>query len=204
MHRLVRQGEALTATSVHRRDEPFKLKNGNLSQLFVDLRIGHSNPRLMLETGRLIISAVPEHYAAAVGTGVDGGAVVSGVVFAAVEQERNIRGYRVSDAENGPIAEQDPKNGRGFRQAWVKDSRVLIVEGTLTTGGSLETAVTLARDAGALVTAAAVVVDRSGGQLDEVAKRLGTHPDTGKQLKIHALFQLDEENGLLVPAQRVE
>lgn len=208
---LASHGEALGSASIGYQEKPFTLKSGLPSHLFVDLRRGHARPALMLETGRLMLEALRgESFDTIAGTGVDGGAVVSCVLFACAEVgRRDVAGIRGGDQRQGSSAEEDPKNGWGFRRTTGKPDpepimegkQVLLVEGTLTSGGSLLTLAGLIREAGGLVTAAAVVVDRSNGLLNEVSASLGTHPDTGNPLQIHALFRLDEDSRMLVPAR---
>lgn len=194
-------GRALTRYAVEYRDTPFILKSGTPSHWYVDLRRGHSRPGLLVRTGRFLLGATAqESYDAVAGTGVDGGAVVSALQFAASERGHDVVAYRASDDRRGLTAEEDPKNGWGFRRSWVEDRRVLAVEGTLTSGGSFEDLVDLIRQAGGLVTAGAVVVDRSNGLISEVEERLGPNPETGEPVRLHALFRFDEGIGMLVPA----
>lgn len=62
---------------------------------------------------------------------------------------------------------------------------VAVVDDVLTSGGSLMTAVERARQAGGVVVAALVVIDRSEGGRDAVAQTLGDAP-------LHALFSAPE------------
>ncbi len=68
-----------------------------------------------------------------------------------------------SERENGAMTLR-----RGFEVR--KGERVLVVEDVVTTGGSVEEVIGIARNAGALVTGAGAIVDRSNGQVRLDAK----------------------------------
>src|SRR5436305_94698 len=74
----------------------------------------------------------------------------------------------------------------------VDGKRILTVDGTWTSGGSMKTLIDLAREAGGIVEDAAVVVDRSGGNSTAVAADMG--------VGLQRLFEFDEEHHILVPA----
>jgi orotate phosphoribosyltransferase len=204
---LATHADILGQASINYREEPFKLKGGDESHLFVDLRRGHSNPRLLQATGQLILDATQnDSFNAVAGTGIDGNAVVSGILLAAENGQGELQAFWGSDDKSGPSVYEDPKNGWGFRRTTPEGEpimlgrRVLAVEGTLTTGGSLLTLVGMIREAGGIVTAAAAVVDRSNGRVDSIAAMLDGHPDTGEPMGIRTLFRLDESARMFVSA----
>lgn len=189
-------GQVLGNRSIAYRDEPFELRGGGMSNWYVDLREGHSVPALLRRTGRYVLGVTSDaYYNTVAGIGIDGRAVVSGVVWAT--QERPNRQHVVArwgndSASERPIAEE-PKNGRGFYQPDMVGRHVLAVDGAFTTGNSLSTLVDMIRDADGIVTDAAVVVDRSGGASAEVANSLGVN--------LHVLFDFSEARGQLTPRQ---
>jgi orotate phosphoribosyltransferase len=78
-------------------------------------------------------------------------------------------------------AERDERGtGRVFRRGFqiTRDERVLVVDDIMTTGGSVQETIDAVRSSGGEVIAAAVIVDRSGG-------------DTELGVPLHALWSID-------------
>lgn len=194
MNSLEEFAQTLGEASIERRDEPFKLKSGDLSHYYIDLRQGHAaGPGLMQSSRFMLKLTTGLPYNTVAGEGVDGRAVVSGMVMASVgvEGRNTLSGRWATSDSNAPPIEDEPKNGHGFRKSHMTGRQVLAVDGTLTTGGSLAGLVDMIRQAEGIVEHAAVVVDRSGGRSADMAHEIG--------VTLHALFHFDEANGLLVP-----
>lgn len=80
-----------------------------------------------------------------------------------------IIGYAVAEALNARFIWTERENGkmalrRGFSVK--RDERILIVEDVITTGGSTKECMQVLQEKGALVKAAACIIDRSGGKVD--------------------------------------
>lgn len=87
------------------------------------------------------------------------GPALGGVIMA--HEMARMLGVRnvFAERQNGVM-----KLRRGFE--FEKDSRVLVVEDVVTTGGSVMEVIELVKEAGAEVAGVAVIVDRSGGRID--------------------------------------
>ncbi len=132
----------------------FTLASGKQSDYYVDLRLAITQPRVLRELARRITPHVAGYDRIA---GVELGAVP---LAAAVSLEADIPFIMVR---------KEPKEHgtrRAFEGQLQSGERVVFVEDTVTTAGTLARAIGRLREAGALVDRAVCVVDRGEGSAE--------------------------------------
>jgi orotate phosphoribosyltransferase len=157
--------------------ESVVLSSGRRSSYYFDARQVLLDPEGAALAGALGWAALRDAEPAAVG-GLTLGAdpLVCGVSAAAWAEGRRVTGFFVR--------KEAKKHGL---QQWIEGpfieegTPVAVVDDVLTSGGSLRTALEKARQAGGVVVAALVVIDRDEGGRDAVDEALGDAP-------LHALF----------------
>ncbi|MDF2968070.1 MAG: orotate phosphoribosyltransferase [Nocardioidaceae bacterium] len=139
------------------------LSSGRVADHYVDLRRIPLAADAAPLVGRVMLDLVADLEIEAVG-GLTLGAdpVATAMLHAAAAQGRRLDAF--------VVRKQDKAHGlqRRIEGPDVSDRRVLAVEDTSTTGGSVLTAVEALREAGAQVVAVAVVADRGTGAREQV------------------------------------
>ncbi len=154
------------------------LASGREADYYVDLRRITLRAEAAPAIGRLMLQLTSDLEFDAVG-GLTLGAdpVAAAMLHAAAAQGRNLDTFVVRKSEKQHGLQ------RRIEGPDVQGRRVLAVEDTSTTGGSVLTAVEALRDAGAEVVAVAVIVDRGTGAAERIA-------DSG--LGYRTLYDLDD------------
>lgn len=129
----------------------FKLSSGRHSDVFVQTALVLQHPGIAERFGH----SLGERFGSA-GPSIVLGPAMGGVII----------GHEMARYLSVPMVYSERVNGtmtlrRGFRIS--SDDRVLIAENTVTTGGSQQEAIDLARDLGGDVIGVAAICDRSGG-----------------------------------------
>ena len=139
------------------------LSSGNDADYYVDLRRVTLDGRAAPMIGRVMLDLTRDWAYDAVG-GLTHGAdpVATAMLHAAAAQGRDLDAFVVRKAEKAHGLQ------RRVEGPDVKGRRVLAVEDTSTTGGSVLTAVEALREAGAEVVGVAVIVDRETGAKERV------------------------------------
>ena len=139
------------------------LSSGNDADYYVDLRRVTLDGRAAPMIGRVMLELTRDWVYDAVG-GLTLGAdpVATAMLHAAAAQGRDLDAFVVRTAEKAHGLQ------RRVEGPDVKGRRVLAVEDTSTTGGSVLTAVEALREAGAEVVGVAVIVDRETGAKERV------------------------------------
>ena len=139
------------------------LSSGEEADYYVDLRRITLDAEAAPLVGRVMLDLTAERAYDAVG-GLTLGAdpVATAMLHAAAAQGRRLDAFVVRKAEKTHGLQ------RRIEGPDVKGRRVLAVEDTSTTGGSVLTAVEALREAGAEVVGVAVIVDRSTGAQQKV------------------------------------
>ena len=139
------------------------LSSGNDADYYVDLRRVTLDGRAAPMIGRVMLDLTRDWTYDAVG-GLTLGAdpVATAMLHAAAAQGRDLDAFVVRKAEKAHGLQ------RRVEGPDVKGRRVLAVEDTSTTGGSVLTAVEALREAGAEVVGVAVIVDRETGAKERV------------------------------------
>ena len=147
----------------------FELSSGGHATSYVDLRRVTLDGRLAPLVGRVLLNATADlTYDAVGGLTLGADPVATAMMHAAAAQGRRLDAFVVRKAEKTHGMQQRIEGPS------VAGRRVLAVEDTSTTGGSVLTAVEALRDAGADVVGVAVIVDRSTGAQEKVeAEGLG-------------------------------
>ena len=141
------------------------LSSGNEADYYVDLRRVTLDAKAAPLIGKVMLELTRDLDFDAVG-GLTLGAdpVATAMMHQAAAQGRTLDSFVVRKSEK--------QHGlhRRIEGPGVKGRRVLAVEDTATTGGSVLTAVDALREAGADVVAVAVIVDRATGSAEKVAE----------------------------------
>lgn len=177
----------LAARGLRRLQTPVELRAGGRSHWYFDGREAISESTVLSDVAHRIVSrawniGIP--YRVVAGLGVEGRALSIGVASESAEGTKWV-------IANDDEADRDLSNGFGLHGAPVSNERVLVVDGTATTGDSLGTLVGMVRAEEGIVTDAMVIVDRSHGRAAEAMGTLG--------VKLISLFEFDEAGGLLRP-----
>ena len=149
--------EELFARSGALLDGHFVLKSGRHAGRYLEKFLVLQHPRLAVEIGRRMASALAPY-----GPTLVAGPTTGGVLLAH-EVARQLGG-----SVRGIFAEPSPGGGRALRRGWpiAGSDRVVLVDDILTTGASLVETVGAVRAAGVEPLAAAVIVDRSTAPID--------------------------------------
>ena len=140
------------------------LSSGKEADYYVDLRRVTLDAEAAPLVGQAMLNATKDFdYEAVGGLTLGADPVATAMMHAAKQQGRNINSF--------VVRKEGKAHGlqRRIEGPDVKGKKVLAVEDTSTTGGSVLTAVEALREAGAIVVGVAVVVDRGAGQKIEDA-----------------------------------
>lgn len=151
--------EELFARSGALREGHFLLKSGRHSGRYLEKFRVLQYPSLAVEIGRRLAAALAAYEPSLVVGPTTGG------VLLAFETARQLTG-RLEREVRGIFAEPVP-GGRALRRGWplATDERVVLVDDILTTGASLVETAAAVRAAGVEPLAAAVIVNRSAGDV---------------------------------------
>lgn len=139
------------------------LSSGEEADYYVDLRRITLDAQAAPLVGRVMLELTKEwEYDAVGGLTLGADPVAVAMMHAAAAQGRELDAFVVRKAEKTHGMQ------RRIEGPEVKGRRVLAVEDTSTTGGSVLTAVEALRDAGAEVVGVAVIVDRATGAQERV------------------------------------
>src|SRR3954453_6892064 len=139
------------------------LSSGREADFYVDLRRVTLSGRAAPLVGRVLLDLTKDwDYDAVGGLTLGADPVATAMLHAAAAQGRKLDAFVVRKAEKAHGLQ------RRIEGPDVQGRRVLAVEDTSTTGGSVLTAVEALREAGAEVVAVAVIVDRSTGAQQKV------------------------------------
>ncbi len=139
------------------------LSSGKEADYYVDLRRVTLDAEAAPLVGRVMLALTDDlEYDAVGGLTLGADPVATAMLHAAAAQGRRLDAFVVRKAEKAHGLQ------RRIEGPDVAGRRVLAVEDTSTTGGSVLTAVEALRDAGADVVAVAVIVDRATGARDKV------------------------------------
>jgi orotate phosphoribosyltransferase len=108
------------------------------------------------------------------------GPTTGGIILAhEVARQLGVRAV-YAERDERDTSRDERRNPRVFRRGFqiARDERVLVVDDIMTTGGSVQETIDAVRSSGGEVVAAAVIVDRSGG-------------DTELGVPLHALWSID-------------
>lgn len=143
--------------------ERVTLSSGHVADYYVDLRRISLDGQAAPLVGRVMLELVADlDFAAAGGLTLGADPVATAMLHAAAAQGRALDAFVVRKAEKQHGLQ------RRIEGPDVAGRRVLAVEDTSTTGGSVLTAVDALRTAGADVVAVAVIVDRGTGARERV------------------------------------
>jgi orotate phosphoribosyltransferase len=156
----------ITARSFARGD--FTLASGKKSSLYFNLKPTMMHPQGAYLIGHALLDVIAEEPVDYIG-GLELGAVplVSFMAALSVPRERPLAAFFVRKKAKDYGAKQLVE-GLGPGES-LAGKRVIAVEDTSTTGGSLLQAITAAREAGAIVEAAVTVIDRQEGAREALA-----------------------------------
>ncbi len=139
------------------------LSSGKEADYYVDLRRVTLDAEAAPLVGRVMLDLTPDwEYDAVGGLTLGADPVATAMLHAAAAQGRRLDAFVVRKAEKAHGLQ------RRIEGPDVAGRRVLAVEDTSTTGGSVLTAVEALREAGAEVVGVAVIVDRSTGARQRV------------------------------------
>lgn len=161
--------QAAVADHLHsnsiRTDGPFVLRSGRVSDWYLDAR----QTTFSGEGARLVGAAVWEHMAAADAVGgmtIGADPIAVATAIHAAEQGRPLRAFSIRKS-----VKDHGTGGRLVGPVRAGD-RVVMLEDTVTTGGTLLDAIGVARSEGLRIVQVVVLVDRSGGEAD---RRISAH-----------------------------
>ncbi len=139
------------------------LSSGKEADYYVDLRRVTLDAEAAPLVGRVMLALTDDlEYDAVGGLTLGADPAATAMLHAAAAQDHRLDAFVVRKAEKAHGLQ------RRIEGPDVAGRRVLAVEDTSTTGGSVLTAVEALRDAGADVVAVAVIVDRATGARDKV------------------------------------
>ncbi len=140
----------------------FKLSSGIISPFYIDLRGLISYPKVLKRIAKMILDLV------SVKTNFD---VVAGIATGGIP----LAAFISSISEIPMAYVRKEKKGHGLEkliEGIVNGKRVLLVDDVATTGASLEYAINVLRENGAIIDHAAVIVDREEGAKERL-ERIG-------------------------------
>ena len=136
-------------------EEPFTLKSGKKSRLFIDIKEASLNPEILEEIVRII--KFNWDWYRGMNTVIIGSVAIGAIPIASV--------LSVEIGINQIIVRSE-KHDRGTQSQIIgncKDKRVLLIEDVATSGGSIVSAVRAIREVGGICNDCIVVVDRQEG-----------------------------------------
>lgn len=136
-------------------EEPFTLKSGKKSRLFIDIKEASLNPIILEEIVRVI--KFNWDWYTGMNKMIIGSVAIGGIPIASV--------LSVEMMINQIIVRTE-KHDRGTKSQVIgncKDKKVLLIEDVATTGGSIINAVQAIHDAGGICHSCIVIVDRQEG-----------------------------------------
>lgn len=146
------------------------LSSGKEADYYVDLRRVTLHHEASVLVGRVMLDMLDEagiDFATAGGLTMGADPVGTGIMHAAREAGRSVDAFVVRKAQ------KSYGMGRQVEGPSVVERNCLVVEDTSTTGGSALTAVEGVRNAGGIVTAVAVIVDRATGAKERIEAETG-------------------------------
>ncbi|MDZ5079039.1 orotate phosphoribosyltransferase [Nesterenkonia sp. HG001] len=146
------------------------LSSGNEADYYIDLRrvtLHHEASRLVGRVMMRLLDDAGIDYVAAGGLTMGADPVGSAIMHAAHDQGRAVDSYVVRKQQ------KSYGMGRQVEGPGVEGRKVVVLEDTSTTGGSALTAVEAVRNAGGLVQAVAVIVDRDTGAREHIEDTAG-------------------------------
>jgi len=179
----------LKARAVTYQEEEITLRAGGKSHWYVDVKKGLSRSRMLAQAGELIIDSLNQRnidYENVCGMGI-GGEVIKGAMLAGFINTGKDISFVTANDDVSP----GQRYGYGLHGGDVKIGKTLAVDDVSTTANSLITMIDMVRDGGGIVENADVLVDRSRGEAALALSNMG--------VVLHALLELDESSGLLVP-----
>ncbi len=142
----------------------FTLASGQTSDLYVDARLTSLSPDGAPLIGQLLASTVAPDVVAIGGPVTGADPIVGATIVSAAAQGRSLFGFMVR--------KEAKQHGRGRVVEGVDNlpagARVVVVEDTVTTGGSLLRALEHVEAAGLVVDEVVVVVDREEGAAEKI------------------------------------
>ena len=144
-----------------RRDGPFSLRSGGISDWYLDARQTTFDGSGALLVGKVVLSMLESSIQAVGGMTMGADPVAVATAIAGVQSGRAMRAFSVrkSGKEHGLGGRLVGPIGRG--------DRVAVVEDTATTGAALSEAIDVLLSEGVVVVQAIAVCDRSGGVVAE-------------------------------------
>lgn len=140
----------------------FKLSSGIISPFYIDLRGLISYPKVLKKIAKMILDLV------SVKTNFD---VIAGIATGGIPLAAFISS--ISEIPMAYVRKEKKEHGlEKLIEGIVDNKRVLLVDDVATTGASLEYAINVLRDNGAIVDHAAVIVDREEGAKERL-ERIG-------------------------------
>ncbi|MDS2174284.1 orotate phosphoribosyltransferase [Nesterenkonia sp. CL21] len=146
------------------------LSSGKEADYYIDLRritLHHEASRLVGRVMMRLLDDAGIDYVAAGGLTMGADPVATAIMHAAHEQGRAVDAFVVRKAQ------KSYGMGRQVEGPNVEGRKVVVLEDTSTTGGSALTAVEGVRNAGGLVQAVAVIVDRDTGAREHIEDSAG-------------------------------
>jgi orotate phosphoribosyltransferase len=145
----------------------FTLASGQKSDLYVDVRQTSLHPEGAWLIGRLILEQLHDDVIAIGGMSLGADPPVCAAVTASFETQRPLPGFLIRKEPKGHGVERHVVG----RSSLPSGAKVIIIEDTTTTGGSLLKAVTHARESGLEVIQCLTVVDRQEGAERRLAEQ---------------------------------
>ncbi len=149
------------------KEEPFTLKSGKKSRLFIDIKEASLNPIVLKEIVNLIKNTELDNFKLTydvVGSVAVGSVPIASVLSFVYKTPQII--VRSEKHDRGTKTKVIGDTGKGN----LKGKRVLLIEDVTTSGESIISAVKAIRDTGALCNECIVIVDREEGAKEECSK----------------------------------
>lgn len=179
-------------------DGPYRLSSGQLSKYYYEGKDGTLNPATAWLIGNILVDVVLDSGAEAVG-GLEVGAIpiADATGIAAHLRGRSLPTFivRKEPKEHGTqsqVAAARPDNGEDMLS---NGRRVAIVDDVITTGGSIERAISVVQDLGCIVTVVIALVERHESR-DQALR--------GRGFPVLRIFYTDEDGQLYIDHEFVQ
>lgn len=186
----------LSAEAVTYSDEEFLLHSGDRSNWIIDCKLGLCfGPKLQRMGQFMVVQATYREFSPSriAGYGLGGMMVAHSLLMAYSEiLGKNLSVFTTSDEEINAEINTAGALSLSRGRADNKDELILAVDDIATTGRSLIELIEILKEDGAKEIFAAVIGDRSEGAVADIMAEM--------DVPYFALFQFDEEHGLLVPS----
>ena len=149
--------QMISTRAIEVREAGFKLASGKFSKLYIDLRRIIQDPLGINLVGKLVLEKVID---LAPGARFVGGLETSSIPISTAVSLLSLKKKNQLSAFWVRKKEKDHGLGNRIEGNLEKDSKVVILEDTVTTGGSMLQAATAVREFGATVVQAIAIVDR--------------------------------------------